>query len=236
MANQRLLWFFSLVLLMAVGVGCGFEQTEPIEVAQDAAGTDSEEEADENGKSAESGDEDAVSDEAGGEPGGTAGTGGTSRAGTGATIGTEPGRTGGSTQSGGAGASAGTVFECNPTQPPVTSCSGVPCPALEEAVVSVCEEICCTADGRCGKANTSQELARDCTASFVQHSDCPAEVLFGQQMVGCCRPDGRCGVDITEVMAIAEGFGYPVDDCLAREEIPDFQPYVMPLDPIACTP
>ena len=73
----------------------------------------------------------------------------------------------------------------------------------------ICYTSCCTDDDKCGAsfgANTCYELHQ----TGVANATCPNEKYLGwADITGCCKPDGRCGVDAKDI-----GLG-----CVAREEV-----------------
>lgn len=67
------------------------------------------------------------------------------------------------------------------------------CPALGFAAGFIGVTECCTTTGQCGGnlQGTCIELGQPGEPS----TDCPPVSIMGQQLAGCCRPDGTCGAD-----------------------------------------
>jgi hypothetical protein len=155
-----------------------------------------------------------------GGAGGLAGTAGAPAGSAGTMPGTggaTPG-TGGTTGGTGAAPSGGTAGAS------AEQCSGQACPSLD-AVNLLLQQYalptlshCCTGDARCGGSYGKG----DCTEldqPGTPDPACPGETISGYPQQGCCRPDGRCGLDLSLVK-----FG-----CVEREAA-----ILGQLEPMAC--
>ncbi len=131
---------------------------------------------------------------AGGTSGGAGGTSG----GAGGTSGGAGGASGGS---GGAGGMAATVPCGTATCSPGTL-SGMPAPA------------CCDMDSGmvCGLAYNAMGGCEGLMQPGTDDPSCPTELsTIMTNLVGCCKPDGKCGVRSGQLMGCVERTDYPVE-------------------------
>jgi len=139
-----------------------------------------------------------------------AGSGGSGGAGTG----------GGGTGGGGTGGTGGTVD---------MTCGAVTCEDFPETPgggmmlpipIDLSPTHCCTATNACGVKNSTLLNASACLERDVVGVDtdaCPAEALgtgaFAQMFTGCCRVDGKCGLNVS-LLGMGIGVG-----CAERAEL-----------------
>jgi DNA-binding beta-propeller fold protein YncE len=95
---------------------------------------------------------------------------------------------------------------CQVDRPP--SCGGTTCAPLGPTERFLGAGQCCTSRNECGAFFAGGCLARD--QHGTRDSACPNERVGTISATGCCRTDGRCGLDLSRV-----GMG-----CVAREEAP----------------
>jgi hypothetical protein len=131
---------------------------------------------------------------------GSGGSGGRSNVGDGG--GGSGGRGDAGTDAGGEGGSGG-------SEAPADTCE--PCPELSSTATELELRSCCRGVGasECGFTFGASTLCLPGSVPGQADAACSGVTAGGMQLDGCCRPDGRCGLDAT-----ATGLG-----CVAREVI-----------------
>lgn len=81
-----------------------------------------------------------------------------------------------------------------------------PCPAINPSLGTAC----CVDSNTCGVQGTGTGICIDAFDPGPLDANCPAETLVGANAAGCCRTDGRCGVQ-GNILNLG---------CVAREDIP----------------
>lgn len=156
---------------------------------------------------------------------GSGGSGGSSGSGSGGDSGaggdSGEGGSGGSSGTGGSsGGTGGTGGTAGAAEDACEPCDPLSDPAMELGFASCCRGL---RNATCGIA-VSEDSDAACFGRDVRgepDASCPAAGPAGNRRDGCCRPDGRCGVELTGL-----GLG-----CLAREDLPAS---IADADAIAC--
>ena len=192
---------------------------------------------------------DYIPGDSSGPPAGAGTTAGAGAGGIGGTLG-GAGGIGGTPGTAGMGASAQACargFES--LDPGNAHCGTVTCSALPERGDPRYEyaEHCCSSDARCG-AGAEHLFGGSCferDAPGTPSDECPGAVIFiyydfgskhglGEEFLGCCLPDGRCGLDTSDAL----GAG-----CVERSRLSDAvrsactaESFDVLLEPMSCTP
>jgi hypothetical protein len=111
--------------------------------------------------------------------------------------------------SGGAGRDGGSEGGTGGSEPPPDACE--PCPDLSSSAMQLELRSCCRGVGgnECGLTFGAGTLCLAGSVPGQADSACSGVTAGGMRLDGCCRPDGRCGLD-----ASSTGLG-----CVAREVI-----------------
>lgn len=115
---------------------------------------------------------------------------------------------------------------CQVDPPP--TCGDTPCSPFGATAKFLGVGQCCTSDNQCGAYFDGACVARN--QHGIRDRTCPNEVVGTLQVNGCCRTDGRCGLDLSRLemgcvaLEDAPGTSFSGQSCgSAANNLPDFR-------------
>jgi YVTN family beta-propeller protein len=128
---------------------------------------------------------------------------------------------------------------CEVERPP--SCGATSCARFDATASFLGAGQCCTGNGECGSFFRGRCVGRD--QHGVPDGACPSEQVGTLRAAGCCRADGRCGVDLALLdmgcVAREEAPGVALGKvtCGGASTLPDFRNFESdPVRPLALSP